>query len=260
HGRDLAVVGFHRCVPWVGGESRDRARRAHGDRRLVVLVSYAPRFRVARHGPAARGGGVRRRRRARRVVARDGALRCTRRPRRIEFCARIQALLRGGLRVGRRISWHRGRDRGTQPSDWCGACGARVRDALARRPGGERRGAEADCRRVAGRRDHRRRGVGARGAAYVACREARVILFAFLAQTLRIAIPYLFAASGGVISERAGLIGLGLEGYMLGGAFCGAIAGYYSGNPWIGLIGALAGGAALALLYAVTAIRFRADQ
>ncbi|HXT18997.1 MAG TPA: ABC transporter permease [Gemmatimonadaceae bacterium] len=87
-----------------------------------------------------------------------------------------------------------------------------------------------------------------------------MILFAFLAQTLRIAIPYLFAASGGVISERAGLIGLGLEGYMLGGAFCGAIAGYYSGNPWIGLIGALAGGAALALLYAVTAIRFRADQ
>ena len=82
----------------------------------------------------------------------------------------------------------------------------------------------------------------------------------FLAQTLRIAIPYLFAASGGVISERSGLIGLGLEGYMLGGAFCGAVASYYSGSPWIGLTGAVAGGAALALLYAVTAIRFRADQ
>ena len=87
-----------------------------------------------------------------------------------------------------------------------------------------------------------------------------MIVFVFLAQTLRIAIPYLFAASGGVISERAGLIGLGLEGYMLGGAFCGAVAGYYSGNPWIALVGALAGGAALALLYALTAIRFRADQ
>ena len=85
-------------------------------------------------------------------------------------------------------------------------------------------------------------------------------LFAFLAQTLRIAIPYLFAASGGVISERSGLIGLGLEGYMLVGAFCGAVAGYYSGNPWVGLLGALAGGALLALLYALTAIRFRADQ
>jgi ABC-type uncharacterized transport system permease subunit len=87
-----------------------------------------------------------------------------------------------------------------------------------------------------------------------------MIALVFLAQTLRIAIPYLFAASGGVISERSGLIGLGLEGYMLGGAFCGAVASYYSGSPWIGLTGAVAGGAALALLYAVTAIRFRADQ
>jgi simple sugar transport system permease protein len=77
---------------------------------------------------------------------------------------------------------------------------------------------------------------------------------------LRIAIPYLFAASGGVISERAGLIGLGLEGYMLSGAFCGAVASYYSGSPWVGLLGAMAGGIAMALLYAVTAIRFRADQ
>ena len=87
-----------------------------------------------------------------------------------------------------------------------------------------------------------------------------MILLAFLAQTLRIAIPYLFAASGGVISERSGLIALGLEGYMLGGAFCGAVASYYSGSPWIGLLGAIGGGAVLALLYAVTAIRFRADQ
>jgi len=87
-----------------------------------------------------------------------------------------------------------------------------------------------------------------------------MIILAFLAQTLRIAIPYLFAASGGVISERSGLIGLGLEGYMLGGAFCGAVASYYSGSPWVGLLGAIGGGAALALLYAVTAIRFRADQ
>jgi simple sugar transport system permease protein len=87
-----------------------------------------------------------------------------------------------------------------------------------------------------------------------------MILLVFLAQTLRIAIPYLFAASGGVISERSGLIALGLEGYMLGGAFCGALASYYSGSPWVGLLGAAAGGMVLALLYAVTAIRFRADQ
>jgi ABC-type uncharacterized transport system permease subunit len=87
-----------------------------------------------------------------------------------------------------------------------------------------------------------------------------VIAFAFLAQAIRIAIPYLLAASGGVITERAGLIGLGLEGYMLGGAFTGALASYYSGSAWVGLIGAVAGGVALALLYAVAAIRYRADQ
>src|SRR4051794_29949719 len=87
-----------------------------------------------------------------------------------------------------------------------------------------------------------------------------MIVFIFFAQTIRIAIPYLFAATGGVISERSGLIALGLEGYMLGGAFCGALASYYSGSPWVGLLGAAAGGMLLALLYAVSAVRFRADQ
>lgn len=87
-----------------------------------------------------------------------------------------------------------------------------------------------------------------------------MIMFAFLAQTLRIAIPYLFAASGGVMSERSGLIALGLEGYMLGGAFCAAVASYYSGSPWVGLLGAMAGGVALAMLYAVAVIRYRGDQ
>jgi simple sugar transport system permease protein len=82
----------------------------------------------------------------------------------------------------------------------------------------------------------------------------------FLSQTLRIAVPYLLAAAGGVMSERAGLIGLTLEGYMLGGAFCAAAVSFAAGSPWLGVLAALAGGAALALLYAVCAIRFRADQ
>ena len=87
-----------------------------------------------------------------------------------------------------------------------------------------------------------------------------MIALAFLAQTLRIAIPYLLAASGGVMSERAGMIGLTLEGYMLGGAFCAALGSYYAGSPWPGVLAAVAGGALLALLYAVSAIRFKADQ
>lgn len=82
----------------------------------------------------------------------------------------------------------------------------------------------------------------------------------FLAQTLRIAIPYLFAAAGGVISERAGLIGLTLEGYMLGGAFAAALGSYYGHSAWMGVLAGIVGGALLALLYGVSAIRFRADQ
>jgi simple sugar transport system permease protein len=89
----------------------------------------------------------------------------------------------------------------------------------------------------------------------------------FLAQTLRIAIPYLLAAAGGVLSERAGLIGLTLEGYMLGGAFCAAVGSHAAGAagmgdlaPWLGVLAAVLGGAALSMLYAASAIRYKADQ
>ena len=55
-----------------------------------------------------------------------------------------------------------------------------------------------------------------------------MIILAFLVQTLRIATPYLLAASGGVLSERAGIIALTLEGWMLTSAFCAAHSGLSS--------------------------------
>lgn len=85
-------------------------------------------------------------------------------------------------------------------------------------------------------------------------------LVAFLLQTLRIAIPYLFAASGGVISERSGLIALGLEGFMLGGAFGAVIGNFFFGGAWAGVAVGVAVGVGLGLLYAVSAVRFGADQ
>jgi ABC-type uncharacterized transport system permease subunit len=87
-----------------------------------------------------------------------------------------------------------------------------------------------------------------------------MIFLVFLTQTLRIAIPYLLASAGGVMSERAGMIALTLEGYMLGGAFCAAAVSYATGSPWMGVLAAVIGGVLLALLYAVSTIRFRADQ
>ena len=87
-----------------------------------------------------------------------------------------------------------------------------------------------------------------------------MIILAFLVQTLRIAIPYLFAASGGVLSERSGIVALTLEGWMLTGAFTAVIGTHYSGSPWVGILCGIAGGVLAALLHAIACIRYRADQ
>lgn len=85
-------------------------------------------------------------------------------------------------------------------------------------------------------------------------------IVAFVAQTIRIAIPYLFAASGGVVAERAGVVSLTLEGFMLTGAFAATLGSYYSGSPWIGVLCGIGGGLLFGLIHAVASIRYRADQ
>ncbi len=82
----------------------------------------------------------------------------------------------------------------------------------------------------------------------------------FLTQTLRIAIPYLFAASGGVVAERSGIISLELEGLMLTGAFSATLGAHYTGSPWIGVLAGVAGGLVFGLIHAIATIRYRADQ
>ena len=85
-------------------------------------------------------------------------------------------------------------------------------------------------------------------------------IVAFVAQTIRIAIPYLFAASGGVVAERAGVVSLTLEGFMLTGAFAATLGSYYSGSPWIGVLCGIGGGLLFGLIHAIASIRYRADQ
>lgn len=78
--------------------------------------------------------------------------------------------------------------------------------------------------------------------------------------TLMYSAPLIFTALGGVISERSGVVNIGLEGMMVIGAFTGAAVGYYSANPWIGLLAAGVAGGLLALLHAVATITFKANQ
>ena len=87
-----------------------------------------------------------------------------------------------------------------------------------------------------------------------------MIFLAFLVQTLSISIPYLFAASGGVVAERAGVVSLTLEGFMLTGAFTATLGAHYSGSPWIGVLCGVGGGLLAGALHAVASIRYRADQ
>ncbi|HWZ60074.1 MAG TPA: ABC transporter permease [Gemmatimonadaceae bacterium] len=81
-----------------------------------------------------------------------------------------------------------------------------------------------------------------------------------LLQVLRIATPYLLAAAGGVVAERAGIISLSLEGYMLSGACAAAFGAYAGDNPWLGILAGALGGMTAAAIHAVATVRYRADQ
>jgi simple sugar transport system permease protein len=86
------------------------------------------------------------------------------------------------------------------------------------------------------------------------------MMLQLLAATLRVSTPLIFAALGGMISERAGVINIALEGLMLTGAFAGAVATLATHSPWLGSACGLGAGLLLAALYGVFVIRLRADQ
>ena len=83
---------------------------------------------------------------------------------------------------------------------------------------------------------------------------------ALLFSSIRLATPLIWAAIGGLYSERSGVINIALEGLMLAGAFTAAAITFYSGSPWLGLAAAMLAGAGVASVLAVACIRFRANE
>lgn len=82
----------------------------------------------------------------------------------------------------------------------------------------------------------------------------------FLAAAIRIATPLLFAALGGILSERSGVFAVGLEGMMLAGAFAAALGAWSSDSALVGVALALCGGAAMGLVVAIVTVKYRADN
>jgi simple sugar transport system permease protein len=90
--------------------------------------------------------------------------------------------------------------------------------------------------------------------------ELIVTIGTVLAATIRFATPLVFAALGGMFSERSGVVNIGLEGLMLIGAFAGVVGAFLSGSAWVGLLFAVGAGLLFALVHAVMCVTFEADQ
>ncbi len=80
-----------------------------------------------------------------------------------------------------------------------------------------------------------------------------------LASTLRFATPLIFASMGGLISEKSGVVNIGLEGMMTVGCFFGVLGSYLYG-PLFGIILGFIAGGFIGLLHAFLCINLRSDQ
>ena len=85
-------------------------------------------------------------------------------------------------------------------------------------------------------------------------------LTAFLTAAVRMAIPLLYAGLGEVFLERTGILNIGMEGVMLGGAFFSFAGAYYSHNLFVGLICGMLGGWVVSAIHGFLTIKLAQNQ
>jgi ABC-type uncharacterized transport system permease subunit len=90
--------------------------------------------------------------------------------------------------------------------------------------------------------------------------EFTVVAVAILVATLRAATPLIIAGLGELVTERSGVLNLGIEGMMLMGAAVGFIGTVASGNPVIGMLAAMLAGMGMALIFGVLTLSLMANQ
>src|SRR5690349_4139805 len=74
------------------------------------------------------------------------------------------------------------------------------------------------------------------------------------------AIPLMYAGLGELVTEKSGVLNLGVEGMMLMGAVSGYAVTATTGNAWLGVAAAIGAGAAMALLFAFLTLTMLANQ
>lgn len=85
-------------------------------------------------------------------------------------------------------------------------------------------------------------------------------IIALLSASIRLSVPILFAALGGMYSERSGVVNIGLEGIMLVGAFAGVVGSYFTGSYWMGALVAILSGVMIAALFALITVKIKINQ
>lgn len=83
---------------------------------------------------------------------------------------------------------------------------------------------------------------------------------AILATAVTAGTPILYAALGELVTERAGILNLGMEGVMLVGAVSGFTVTVQTGNHWLGIVAAMVAGGLLALIHAFLTVTLQANQ
>lgn len=89
---------------------------------------------------------------------------------------------------------------------------------------------------------------------------SHLLTISLVLSALHLALPILMPMLGGLISERSGVMNIGLEGMMLIGAFSAVLVTYFTGNPWLGLVGALGSGVLSGSALALMSVTLRGDQ
>ncbi len=78
--------------------------------------------------------------------------------------------------------------------------------------------------------------------------------------SLSLAVPLIFGALGGVISERVGVVNVAIEGQLLAGAFTSAMVASLTNSPILGLVAAMIAGVLVSFVLAAFSIKYFVDQ